>query len=72
MGDDMEHVQFSDKDFRKSSFSQGYYPYCVEVAAKESVVAVRDSKNPRKSTVRFTKKEWEMFIKGVKAGEFDM
>ncbi len=45
---------------------------CVEVAAADGGVLVRDSKlgdaSPRLS---FDRAEWEAFVAGVKAGDFD-
>ena len=62
--------QFKDSDFKKSSHC--VYPPggCVEVAIKHERVAVRDAKNPAQISV-FTKVEWDAFVRGVKAGEFD-
>ena len=62
--------QFSDTDFAKSSYC--VYPPggCVEVAAKDGIVAVRDTKNPERMLV-FSRTEWEAFVQGVKKGEFD-
>jgi Domain of unknown function (DUF397) len=42
----------------------------VEVAAKDGVMALRDSKNPN-HVLLFTPAEWEAFIEGAKKGEFD-
>jgi len=60
-----------DRNFRKSSFS---YPAmgCVMTAKKNGVIVVRDSKDPKKTTLTFTENEWDAFIKGVKSGEFDL
>ena len=58
--------------FRKSSFSgcNG----CVEVALLPDgeSVAVRDSKDISLEPRVFTPMEWEAFVAGVKAGEFDI
>jgi hypothetical protein len=59
-----------DTDFRKSSYCT--YGNCVEVAVTEEYgVAVRDSKDPAGSLLYFTREEWNAFIAGVKAGEFE-
>jgi hypothetical protein len=62
--------QFTDGDFVKSS--KCTYPPggCVEVAIKGNSVAVRDAKNPSQ-ILSFTRAEWDAFVQGVKAGEFD-
>lgn len=49
---------------------------CVEVAIERvadtvTQVLVRDSKNPHREPLAFTGPEWEAFVAGVKAGEFD-
>lgn len=37
----------------------------------DNLVAVRDTKNPSRGDLIFTKPEWIAFISGVKTGEFD-
>jgi allophanate hydrolase subunit 1 len=60
--------EFKDKDFHKSSFC--VVATSIEVASDEKVVAIRDSK--KKENVQYhTKDDWDVFVKGVKAGEFD-
>lgn len=44
---------------------------CVEVAAINGMIAVRDSKHPRRRPMLYTKLEWDAFLDGVKKGEFD-
>ena len=44
---------------------------CVEVASMGSLVLVRDSKAPDTPYLSYTSEEWQAFIAGVKAGEFD-
>jgi hypothetical protein len=43
---------------------------CVEVAALAGEVAVRSSRSPD-VVVSFTQAEWRVFLRGVKAGDFD-
>lgn len=57
--------------WKTSSFSGGN-DQCVEVAARDGHVAVRNSKRREGSRVEFTPEEWDAFIRGVKAGEFDL
>ncbi|MBG0569244.1 DUF397 domain-containing protein [Actinoplanes aureus] len=45
---------------------------CVEVAVVGDSVAVRDSKNPQRPGLMFTRVEWRDFVDGVKGGEFDV
>lgn len=45
---------------------------CLEAAGlREGHVAIRNSKDPGGPVVRFTRDEWQAFLIGVKAGEFD-
>ncbi|MGB9278774.1 MAG: DUF397 domain-containing protein [Pseudonocardiaceae bacterium] len=62
-------------EWRKSSFSGGGGQgggNCVEIAALEDGrVAVRNSKQPKKGVVLFTRAEMDAWIKDIKAGKFD-
>jgi hypothetical protein len=44
---------------------------CVEIAAGQSSVLVRDSKNPSNGTLKFSRESWLRFIQSVKISEFD-
>jgi hypothetical protein len=45
---------------------------CVELApGKPGVVYLRDSKNPDRAVLTFTRAEIAAFLAGAKAGEFD-
>lgn len=44
---------------------------CVEVAMVDDQYLVRDSKNPDAATLSFTREEWDAFVQGVTAGEFE-
>jgi hypothetical protein len=54
--------------FKTSSFCN--WGECVEVSVSEHGVLMRDSKDPE-HVLEFTPEEWDAFLKGVKAGEFD-
>jgi predicted secreted Zn-dependent protease len=59
-------------NWRKSSYSNGNNGACVEVAAApEGGRYLRDTKDRTKPAHYFTAAEWDAFIKGAKAGEFD-
>jgi len=45
---------------------------CVEVGSENEEFLVRDTKDREGGTLRFTKGEWNAFVEGVKAGEFDV
>jgi hypothetical protein len=44
----------------------------VEVASSGDGAQVRDSKRPDLEPFSFTADEWREFVRGVKAGEFDL
>ncbi|MHB0865351.1 MAG: DUF397 domain-containing protein [Minisyncoccota bacterium] len=60
--------------FRKSSWSvdNPASRFCVAVKMDGESVMVRDTKDPAKATLTYTHGEWDAFIRGVKAGEFDL
>lgn len=45
---------------------------CVEVAQIGEQIAVRDSKSLDSSVLTYSREEWQTFVDGVKAGEFDL
>jgi hypothetical protein len=56
--------------WRKSTYSG--VNGCVEVVTDgEGTVQVRDSKDPDGPHLQFSPEEWDAFIQGIKAGEFD-
>lgn len=62
-------VDLSSAVWRKSTFSGTNG--CVEVAFVQGQVAVRDSKQRGGPVLMFTTHEWEAFLSGARAGEFD-
>lgn len=56
--------------WRKSSRS-GNNGACVETAALGPWVAVRDSKSPDRTVLRFRQAVWRDFLTGAKRGRFD-
>ena len=67
----MSGLTSSECKFRKASFSPDAHG-CVEVGLHAGLVRVRDSKDVDGAALAFTPREWEAFLKGVKAGEFDL
>ena len=65
---------FPDAAFRKSTMSGQFdgNSNCVEVAIVANAIGMRDSKDRTQAPLHFTRSEWVAFIKGVKAGEFDV
>lgn len=45
---------------------------CVRVTITRVAVHVRDTKRPHGPPLSFSHREWHDFIRGVKAGEFDI
>jgi hypothetical protein len=63
--------ELSRLSWRKSTFSNNG-GNCVEIAPMGGGgVAVRDSKNPGGTALKFTRDEWNAFLSGAKAGKFD-
>ncbi len=59
--------------FKTSSYTWMWpKPQCVAVKIENDAVYVRDTKDVAGTTLKFTPGEWDAFIKGVKAGEFDI
>jgi hypothetical protein len=44
---------------------------CVEVTQQNSMIVMRDSKEPRGHMLYYTTQEWQSFVRSIKAGEFD-
>lgn len=58
--------------WRKSTFSSGNGGSCVEVAfLPDGGVAIRDTKDRSLPPHHYTPAEWDAFVAGVMAGEFD-
>lgn len=58
--------------WRHSSFSVGTESTCVDVAVVGPAVLVRDSKHPTGPVLRFSFAEWRVFLRGVRADEFEL
>lgn len=61
-------------DWIKSSYSNGVEESCVEIAHRaDGSVCVRDTKeDPATASVQvYNPGEWDAFLNGAKAGEFD-
>ncbi len=44
---------------------------CVEVSQHNGMIVMRNSKKPSGLMLHYSTEEWQTFIRGVKAGEFD-
>lgn len=58
--------------WRKSRRSAGNGGNCVEVAAVDRRVAVRDSKDRTGPVLAFGERDWATFVRTAKAGRFDL
>lgn len=43
---------------------------CVEVAAHDGEILVRDSTQPQCAVLRYSAEEWQLFISQVRSGQF--
>ena len=57
-------------EWRKSSKSD--FGGCVEVCFVDGAVAVRNSRDPEGPVLHFTSDEWDAFLSGARACEFDL
>jgi|SRR6266511_4501162 len=62
-------VDRSHAEWRKSTYSN--LSGCVEVAVVNGQVAIRDSKAQNGPMLTFAAVEWQAFLSGVRAGQFD-
>jgi predicted secreted Zn-dependent protease len=44
---------------------------CVEVAANQNTILIRNSREPDGPLIEYTAEEWHAFVSGVKKGDFD-
>jgi hypothetical protein len=57
--------------WRRSAHCTGADSTCVEVRIEADGVAVRDAKDPAGLRLHFSTAEWNAFLAGARAGEFD-
>jgi hypothetical protein len=61
----LEHL-----DWRTSSYSGGNGGACMEVAAHDGMILVRDTKDHGRGPVsRYTPRQWRLFITGIRDGK---
>lgn len=61
-----------DAGWRHGTGSTGSDSTCVDVAVRGGTVLVRDSKDPHGPSLRFGFDEWQVFLDGVRDGEFEL
>jgi metallophosphoesterase superfamily enzyme len=44
---------------------------CIQVARRQDVIMIGDSKHPSGPVLSYTLQEWDAFLDGAKKGEFD-
>jgi hypothetical protein len=59
-------------DFVRSSFCRFDPDMCVEVGGLDTALITVRSSIRRRALAMFTRPEWEVFLKGAKAGDFDL
>lgn len=59
------------RSFRKSSYSDAFHCVGVDISKDSEKVSVINT-NTKDQIIDFTFAEWEAFIAGVKAGEFNL
>lgn len=67
----MTDLDLTGARWHKSSRSTGN-GNCVEIAELSGRVVVRDTKDRQGPALVFTPAEWQAFVAGAKAGEFDL
>lgn len=66
-------VMINGRIFKKSSYSTVLpSTKCIGVSISDEDVLVTNISQQGKQKLRFTREEWDAFIKGVKNGEFDL
>jgi hypothetical protein len=58
-----------DPAWRRSSYCAN--GECLEIKPQGGKIFLRNSRDWRGRTLRYTTEEWQSFVRGVKAGEFD-
>jgi hypothetical protein len=56
--------------WRKSSFCAN--GECVEVARRNGLILMRDSKEPGRCVLRYKGAAWRSFVRAIKAGDFGL
>jgi predicted secreted Zn-dependent protease len=44
---------------------------CVQVAADQNTILIRNSRQPDGPLIEYTPEEWHEFVSGIKKGDFD-
>jgi hypothetical protein len=67
MEDPLSHARLT-IDWTRSSYCES--ATCLEVAAVDDQIALRDSKTPDGPKLYLTRKEWGAFLAGARDGDF--
>lgn len=65
-------VKIDEDGFECSKFSKPGVHFCVSVKRDSNGVELRGTEDVSLKTLSFTNSEWELFVKGVKSGQFDL
>jgi hypothetical protein len=66
-------MESGDVQFIRSSYCLSTSSNCVEIARgiRSNLTYIRNLKNHATNVLTFTREEWELFLRGVKDGQFD-
>ncbi|WP_242885373.1 DUF397 domain-containing protein [Actinomadura litoris] len=67
----MSTLDPSSVSWRKSTKSGSEGGTCVEVAAAESLIALRDSKDPEGPRLEFGRRAFGVLVSEIRAGHYD-
>ena len=59
-------------EWQRSTRCSADSPQCVEVRQARGLVQIRDSNDPIGAPLNITRRDWEIFLDGVRDGEFDL
>ncbi|WP_436737926.1 DUF397 domain-containing protein [Streptomyces sp. BBFR102] len=63
-------MKMPENEWQRSSFCGGGGNNCVETLPRDGVIFMRESQDPE-ATIRVTPEQFAVFVRGVKAGEYD-
>lgn len=65
-------IEINGRIFHKSSYSPSFpFAKCVGVSVSDKDILITNLSEENSSIIKFSAEEWDAFIRGAKAGEFD-
>ncbi len=65
-------IEAHDERWVRSTYCNGVDSTCVEVTVGANQVGVRDGKEDNGSVLLFNIEEWRVFVRGIRAGDFNV